>query len=115
MSKWVIITVATVLITVGLVVGALIYLLKKNDADEDAADELFLRDKSALLNNAVTEQLKSGVVAVEGDKVLLATKASQQVIDRSNSTLAAALASKQKVIDDLKRKYQQELSKIKNK
>ena len=115
MSKWVIITVAMVLITVGLIVGALIYLLKKNDADEDAADELFLRDKSALLNNAVTEQLKSGVVAVEGSKVLVDSKASQQAVGKSNSALAAALATKQKVIDDLKRKYQQELSKIKNK
>ena len=113
MSKWVIITVAMVLITVGLIVGALIYLLKKNEADEDAADELFLRDKSALLNNAVTEQLKSGVMAVEGNKVLADSKVSRQIVGQSNSTLAAALALKQKTIDDLKKKYQQEISKIK--
>lgn len=113
MSKWVIITVSMVLITIGIIVGALIYLLKKNEADEDAADELFLRNKSALLNNAVNEQLKSGVVAVEGNKVLLETKASQQAVGQSNSQLSAYLASKKKVIDDLKKKYQQELSKIK--
>ena len=115
MSKWVIITVSMVLVTVGIIFAALVYFLKKNEADEDAADEIFLRSKSALLNSAVTEQLKSGVVAVEGNKVLSETKASQQVIGQSNSQLAAALATKQKVIDDLKRKYQQELSKIKNK
>ena len=113
MSKWVIITVAMVLITVGLIVGALIYLLKKNEVDEDAADELFLRNKSALLNNAVNEQLKTGVVAVEGNKVLADSKASQQIVGQSNSTLAAALALKQKAIDDLKKKYQKEISKIK--
>jgi hypothetical protein len=113
MSKWVIITVAMVLVTVGIIFAALIYLLKKNEADEDAADELFLRNKSALLNIAVAEQLKTGVVAAEGNKVLAGSKASQQAVGQSNSKIAAALASKQKVIDDLKRKYQQELSKIK--
>lgn len=102
-----------VIVTIGIIFAALIYLLKKNETDEDAADELFLRDKSALLNIAVTEQLKTGVVAVEGNKALAGSIASQQIIGQSNSTLAAALAAKQKVIDDLKRKYQQELSKIK--
>lgn len=113
MSKWVIITVSMVLVTIGIIFGALVYLLKKNEADEDAADELFLRNKSALLNNAVTEQLKTGVVAVEGNKVLVDSKTNQQIIGKSNSTLAAALAAKQKIIDDLKKKYQKELSKIK--
>lgn len=113
MSKWVIITVSMVLITIGIVFGALIYLLKKNEADEDAADELFLRNKSALLNNAVNEQLKTGVVAVEGNKVLADSKASQQAVGQFNSKLAVALATKQKLIDDLKKKYQNEISKIK--
>ena len=115
MSKWVIITVSMVLVTIGIIFGALVYLLKKNQVDEDAADEIFLRNKSALLNNAVAEQLKQGVVATEGNKVLLSTKASQQAIGMSNRAIVAALASKQKVIDDLKRKYQAELTKIKNK
>ena len=113
MSKWVIITVSAVLITVGIIFGALVYLLKKSQADEDAADEIYLRNKSALLNNSVNEQLKTGVIAVEGNKVLANSKVSQQTISLSNAQLAAALASKQKVIDDLKSKYQQELSKIK--
>ena len=115
MSKWIVITVSAVLITVGIIFGALVYLLKKNQTEEDAADEIFLRSKTALLNNAITTDLKSGVVAVEGSKVLASSKASQQVVDQSNSKIAAALAAKQKIIDDLKRKYQQELSKIKNK
>jgi len=114
MSKWVIITIAMVIITTGVIFGALVYLLKKNQAEEDAADELYLRSKSALLNNSITEQLKKGVVAVEGNKVLANSKVSQQTIAQSNSTLAAALAAKQKVINDLKRAYQVELSKIKN-
>jgi len=115
MSKWVIITVSMVLVTVGIIFGALVYLLKKNQAEEDAADEIFLRSKSALLNSAVSEQLKTGVVAVEGNKVLADSKTNQQVIGQSNSKIAEALAAKQKVINDLKRKYQVELSKIKNK
>ena len=115
MSKWIIITVSAVLVTVGIIFGALIYLLKKNQAEEDAADELFLKSKSALLNNAVSEQLKQGVVATEGSKVLASSKVTQAAVAQSNSTLAAALAAKQKIIDDLKRKYQQELSKIKTK
>jgi len=114
MSKWVIITVSMVIVTVGLIFGALVYLLKKNQAEEDAADEIFLRSKTALLNNSITEQLKTGVVAVEGNKVLANSKVSQQTIAQSNSKIAAALAAKQKVINDLKRKYQVELSKIKN-
>ena len=61
MSKWIVITGAMVLVTIGIIFAALIYLLKKNETDEDAADELFLRNKSALLNIAVTEQLKTGV------------------------------------------------------
>ena len=113
MSKWMIITISAVLITVGIIFGSLVYLLKKNQADEDAADEIYLRNKSALLNNSVNEQLKTGVIAAEGHKVLANTKVSQQTISQSNSQLAAALASKQKVIDDLKKKYQQEISKIK--
>ena len=108
-----IITISAVLVTVGIIFGALVYLLKKNQADEDAADEIYLRNKTALLNNAVTEQLKTGVVATEGSKVLASSKVTQTAVARSNSTLAAALAAKQKIIDDLKRKYQQELSKIK--
>ena len=114
MSKWVVITVSMVIVTVGLIFGALVYLLKKNQAEEDAADEIFLRSKSALLNNAVSEQLKTGVVAVEGNKVLADSKTTQQTIVQSNSKIAEVLAAKQKVIDDLKMKYQQELSKIKN-
>lgn len=113
MSKWIIITVSTVLVTVGIIFGALVYLLKKNQAEEDAADELFLKSKTALLNNAVSEQLKTGVVAVEGSKVLASSKVVQAAVAQSNSTLAAALAAKQKIIDDLKRKYQNEMSKIK--
>lgn len=113
MSKWIVITVAMVLITVGLIVGALIYLLKKNQAEEDAADELFLKSKSALLNNAVSEQLKQGVVATEGSKVLASSKVTQAAVAQSNSTLATALAAKQKVIDDLKMKYRNEMSKLK--
>ena len=113
MSKWMIITISAVLITVGIIFGSLVYVLKKNQADEDAADEIYLRNKSALLNNSVNEQLKTGVIAAEGNKVLANTKVSQQTISQSNSQLAAALASKQKVIDDLKKKYQQEISKIK--
>jgi uncharacterized membrane-anchored protein YhcB (DUF1043 family) len=115
MSKWVIITIAMVIITTGIIFGALIYLLKKNQADEDAADEIFLRSKSALLNNSIADQLKTGVVAVEGGKVLASSKVTQTAVAQSNSNLAAALATKQKIINDLKRKYQQELSKIKNK
>jgi len=115
MSKWVIITVSAVLVTVGIIFGALVYLLKKNQAEEDAADELFLKSKSALLNTAVSEQLKQGVVYTEGSKVLAGSKVTQAAVAQSNSALAAALAAKQKVIDDLKRKYQQELSKIKTK
>lgn len=115
MSKWIVITVSAVLITTGIIFGALIYLLKKNQAEEDAADELFLKSKSALLNNAVSEQLKQGVVYTEGSKVLASSKVTQAAVAQSNSALAAALAAKQKVIDDLKRKYQQELSKIKTK
>jgi hypothetical protein len=103
-----------VVVTVGIIFGALVYLLKKNQVEEDAADEIFLRSKTALLNNSIAEQLKQGVVAVEGKKVLANSKISQQTIDQSNSTIAAALAAKQKIIDDLKRKYQVELSKIKN-
>lgn len=113
MSKWVIITVSMVLVTIGIVFGALVYLLKKNEADEDAADEIFLRNKSAFLNNAVTEQLKKGGVAVEGNKVLEDSKYTQQAISQSNSKISAALASEQRVINELKRKYQVELSKIK--
>lgn len=108
-----IITVSAVLVTVGIIFGALIYLLKKNQAEEDAADELFLKSKSALLNNAVSEQLKQGVVYTEGSKVLASSKVTQAAVAQSNSALAAALAAKQKVIDDLKRKYQNEMSKIK--
>lgn len=115
MSKWVVITVSMVLITTGIIFGALVYLLKKNQAEEDAADEIFLRSKSALLNSAVSEQLKTSTVAVEGNKVLANSKVSQQAIGMSNTAIAAALAAKQKVIDDLRRKYETELSKIKNK
>jgi NADH:ubiquinone oxidoreductase subunit 5 (subunit L)/multisubunit Na+/H+ antiporter MnhA subunit len=115
MSKWIVITVSMVLVTVGIIFGALVYFLKKNQAEEDAADEIFLRSKSALLNNAVSEQLKTSTVAVEGNKVLANSKVSQQAIGMSNTAIAAALAAKQKVIDDLRRKYETELSKIKNK
>jgi uncharacterized membrane-anchored protein YhcB (DUF1043 family) len=114
MSKWVVITVTAVIVTVGIVIGVLIYLLKRNQVEEDAADEVFLRSKAALLNTAVTEQLKTGTVAVEGKKVFADSEAKQKVIGQSNSEIVTALASKQKVIDALKKKYQDELSKIKN-
>jgi len=102
-----------VIITTGIIFGALVYLLKKNQAEEDAADEIFLRNKSALLNNAVTEQLKTGVVAIEGNKVLEGSKTNEQVVGQSNYKIATALAAKQKVINGLKRKYQVEMSKLK--
>lgn len=113
MSKWLIITICMVIVTVGLVFGALVYFLKKNQVEEDASDEIFLRSKTALLNNAVTEQLKSGIVAVEGGKVAASARATRQTVLQANSALSAALASKRQQIDDLKKEYARELSKIK--
>ena len=113
MSKWMIITIAMIVVTIGIIFGALVYLLKKNEAEEDDADEQFLKSKVALLNKSVEEQLKSGIVSKEGQKIVAGTKATQQIINQSNATLAAELVAKQKIIDDLKSKYQQEMSKIK--
>lgn len=115
MSKWLIITVTMVVVTIGIIVAALVYLLKKNQAEEDAADDLFLRSKTALLNKSVEEQLKNGIVSTEGVKILVNSKTAQNTVAQSNAALTAALASKRKVIDDLKRKYNEEMSKIKNK
>ena len=113
MSKWIIITTAAVLITVGLVIGAIIFFLKKTEKDDDAADEVYLKTKSALLNNAIDSQLNSGVVATEAKQIAVDSAATRNAVNRNNSLLAAGLAKKKAFINNLRKKYMQEMQKIK--
>jgi len=113
MSKWLIITVSAVLITIGIITGAIIFWLKKSEKDDDAADEVYLKTKSALLNNAVDSQLKSGALAVEGKQIAIDSAATINAVSRNNSLLSAEIAKKKAFIDNLRKKYMQELQKIK--
>lgn len=113
MSKWLIITISAVLITVGIITGAIIFWIKKSKSDDDAADEIYLKTKAALLNNAVDSYLDSGALADESKKIAINSAATRNAVNRNNSLLAAEIAKKKASIDNLRKKYMQELNKIK--
>lgn len=113
MSKWLIITISAVLITVGIITGAIIFWIKKSKSDDDAADEIYLKTKAALLNNAVDSYLVSGALADESKKIAVDSATTRNAVSRNNSILSAEIAKKKAFIDNLRKKYMQELNKIK--
>jgi hypothetical protein len=116
-SKWVIITVAAVLVAVSVTVVAIILILKKMNAAEKVNDEIFLKQKEELLRRAVDQKLDgdSNVVQVESSKILNIVRNGEKIADSGNNILQKQISSQQKTIENIKKKYATELNKIKTK
>jgi len=114
MSKWVIITIAAVLLAVSITVVTLILALKNTNADEQASDESFLKQKEDLLRNAVKQTLTSAsnIVQVESSKILNLVKTGGYIANTSNNTLQTQITGQQNMIDTLNAQYTAELKNI---
>ena len=116
-SKWVIITIAAVLVTISIVVASIIIILKKINKNEKVNDELFLRQKQDLLRRAIDQKLDgdSNLVQVESSKILNIVNDGEKTADSSNNVLKKQISSQQKLIDLIKKKYAAEMNKIRTK
>ena len=109
MSKWIIITAAATLITVGIVIAVLLFFIDKSQAEDDAADKIHLRAKKSILNAAIDAQLNQGVLSREGGKLVSDASNTQMVVSRSNNLLSSAIAQQRDYISKLKEKYRREM------
>lgn len=109
MSKWIIITAAAALTTVGIVIAVLLFFIEKSRAEDDAADKIYLRAKTSLLNAAVDAQFDQGVLSTEGGKLVSGAANTKKVVSRSNKLLSSAISKQRDYISKLKGKYQREM------
>jgi len=115
MSRWLVITIAAVVITVALIAIGLIFFLKRTEVDDRAADEIFLKQKQDLLKLAINKQLQgdTNVVKAESAKITAQASAVDSAVNKSNSKLGVLIAKQQSAIANLKKKYAEEMKKIK--
>lgn len=113
-SKWVLITIAAVLVAVSVTVTAVILILKNLNANEKVNDEIFLKQKEELLRRAIDQKLDnaSNIVNVESSKILNIVNDGTKNASSSNNLLQKQISSQQKTIEALKKKYATELNKI---
>jgi hypothetical protein len=115
MSRWLVITIASLVITVALIVIGLIFFFKRSEVDDRAADEIFLKQKQDLLKLAVNKQLQgdANAVKVESSKIISQASAVDNAVNTSNSKLGGLIAKQRLAIENLKKKYAEEMRKIK--
>jgi hypothetical protein len=113
MSKWLVITISAVLVTVGLVTWALIFFIERYQKEADAADDMFLRSKVQMLNNVVDAQLQSGILYSESNNIASRAAASTRAVTQEGAKIAADLAKRKKYVDLVRTRYHEELAKIK--
>ncbi|AGE51501.1 hypothetical protein PBCVCviKI_344R [Paramecium bursaria Chlorella virus CviKI] len=116
-SKWVIITIAAVLVAVSVTIAAIIIILKRMNKDEKVNDEIFLKQKEELLRRAIDQKLDgdSNIVNVESSKILNIVNDGTQKASSSNDLLQKQISNQQKTIANLKKNYATELKKITSK
>jgi hypothetical protein len=115
MSRWLVITIASIVITVSLIAVSLIFFFKRSEVDDRAADEIFLRQKEGLLKLAINKQLQGDADAVKVESAKITAQASvvDSAVNKSNSKLGVLIAKQQSAIANLKKKYAEEMKKIK--
>ncbi|AGE58743.1 hypothetical protein FK949_gp178 [Paramecium bursaria Chlorella virus NYs1] len=114
-SKWMIITIAAIVIAVSITIAVVITILKNMNKDEKINDEIFLKQKEALLRSAIDQKLDSAtnVVTVESSKILNIVDDGTKTANKGNDALTKQIRNQQKTIDTLKQKYANEMKKIK--
>jgi hypothetical protein len=113
MSKWLVITFSAVLVTVGVVTWALAFFVERYQKEVDVADDVFLRSKIQMLNDAIDAQVRAGFLQTESDKIASGVAASIRAVTQEDAKIAAGLAERKKYVDTVKKKYREELAKIK--
>jgi Kef-type K+ transport system membrane component KefB len=114
MSRWIIITIAAIVIASVLTIGLVVFLLRKSDEEERAADEMYLKQKQNLLKLAVTTKLQQGdgvVQSASGD-ILKRVNDTGATVDKSNSKLADLISRQKATIAAIKQKYEAEKNKL---
>jgi hypothetical protein len=117
MSRWLVITIAAIVIASALTIGLVYMLLKNSERDEKAADDEYLKQKGDLLKIAVDSKMKddSSVVRVQSGNVLKNVDSTKKVVSKSNSMLATVIAKQKAMIESLKKKYSEEKNKLNSK
>ncbi|AGE54244.1 hypothetical protein PBCVNY2B_453R [Paramecium bursaria Chlorella virus NY2B] len=114
-SKWIVITIAAIVVAVSITIAVIILVLKNMNKEEKVNDELFLKQKEALLRSAIDQKLDSAtnVVSVESSKILNIVDDGTKTANKGNDALTKQIRNQQKTIDTLKQKYANEMKKIK--
>jgi len=114
MSRWVIITIAAIVIASVLTIGLVVFLLRKSDEEERAADEMYLKQKQNLLKLAVTTKLQQGdgIVQTASGDILQRVNDTGATVDKSNSKLADLISRQKATLAAIKQKYEAEKNKL---
>ena len=114
MSRWVIITIAAIVIASVLTIGLVVFLLRKSDEEERAADEIYLKQKQNLLKIAVDTKLQQGdgIVQTASGDILKRVNDTGAAVDKSNSKLADLISRQKATVDALTQKYEAEKNKL---
>lgn len=114
MSRWMIITLSAIFITCAIVIGVLIFMMKKLEKEENEADKLYLQQKADLLKSAVASNLSDGsnVIREGSGRLLKDAMATKEDVKRENSKLGDIISRQKKLLSSLKNKYAEAKKKI---
>lgn len=114
MSRWLVITLSAILITSAIVIGVLVFLMKKMEKEEDEADKLYLQQKADLLQSAVSANLSDGsnVLRERSDELLKDAVATKNKVGKENSKLGDIISKQKKLLSSLRNKYSEAKKKI---
>lgn len=112
MSRWLIITIAGIVIASAITIGVLFYLIRHNDKAEQDADALYLQQKADILNAAVQDGVGSSSATMASAALVGSANASSGKVNGSTSALAGVIARQKALLKSLKDKYASEKAKI---
>jgi len=113
MSKWLVITFSAMLVTVGVMTLALSFFIERYKKEAEIADDVFLREKIQMLNDAIDAQIRTGTLQQQSDNIASKVAASIRAVTKEDAKLTAGLAERKKYVDIVQKKYREELAKIK--
>jgi hypothetical protein len=112
MSRWLIITIAGIVIASAITIAVLFYLIQRNDKAEQDADALYLQQKADILNNAVQSGIGSSGSTMASAALVGSANVSSDKVNTSTSALAGVISRQKALLKTLRDRYATEKNKI---
>lgn len=112
MSRWLIITIAGIVIASAITIAVLFYLIRHNDKAEKDADALYLKQKADILNAAVQSGIGSSGSTTASAALVGSVNATGVKVNSSTSALAGVVARQKALLKTLRDKYAAEKARI---